>query len=223
MSFTKDAFARMHTMDPEAVFKALCRVHEDAQAKEGPEAALMRFLRVTEMEPANDEDGFTAPESPPPNDGATSGPGEKDAVMGALVRTIGSYQSLLERYNRDFDAVFERRARSEPEDGDETIQRLRGAQAALVKYPVAGQAAFAALVREGRRFAKTAEGEKYKRRLASSPVLAKARTLFEGLANGLVSESGGALPSVYVEQFLHALDRELEGVLADIAGAGSGR
>ncbi|MEO7327857.1 MAG: hypothetical protein ABI193_04725, partial [Minicystis sp.] len=78
----------------------------------------------------------------------------------------------------------------------------------------------AALVREGRRFAKTEEGKRQKRKLARSPMLAKARTLFEGLARGLVTEHGGALPSTYVEALVRALDRELEDVLADLGGVG---
>ncbi len=100
------------------------------------------------------------------------------------------------------------------------VERLKEAQAVLVKYPVASQAAFAALVREGRSYAKTEEGKRYKRRLSRSPLLAKARTLFEGLARGIVTEHGGALPSTYVDGLLRALDRELEDVLADMGGVG---
>ncbi len=217
-------------MDEQAIFEALCRVHEGPRPAEGPEISLARFLKEAAKSPANDEDEFPdfaaeARRSPVP-DAAPIGPGERvgeggrEALMQALLRTVSDYQGLLSRYNRDFDEVFARRARGEPEDDDETLRRLKEAQAVLVKYPVASQAAFAALVREGRSYAKTEEGKRYKRRLSRSPLLAKARTLFEGLARGIVTEHGGALPSTYVDGLLRALDRELEDVLADMGGVG---
>jgi hypothetical protein len=230
MTSTKDAAAESRVMDEEAVFKALCRIHEGAPAEQGPGASFASLLREAANETANDEDDFPdfseearreAPARPGPapetdeHEGSATG---RDAVMKALLRSLGTYQGLLERYNRDFDAVFEKRARAEPEDDDETIRRLRAAQTILVKYPVASQAAFAALVREGRQFAKTEDGKRWKRRLAASPMLAKARTLFEGLSQGIVAEHGKTLPTTYVEEFLHALDRELEEVLADVGG-----
>ncbi|MEP7123920.1 MAG: hypothetical protein ABJE95_23530 [Byssovorax sp.] len=218
-------------MNEDAVFDALCRIQSDTHAKEGPEASFARFLQEATKGPANDEDDFPdfskepacgpSPRSMPEAAEPERGPEGTDALMKALLRTLGTYQGLLERYNRDFDEVFARRARAEPEEDDETIRRLRAAQTILVKYPVASQAAFAALVREGRLFAKTEEGQRWKRRLTPSPMLAKARTLFEGLAKGIVAEQGAALPSTYVEALVHALDRELEGVLADIGGVGS--
>jgi hypothetical protein len=135
-----------------------------------------------------------------------------------MVRALGEYQELLAKYNRDFDEVFARRSRGAEEEADEVIERLQGAQKLLLKYPVAGQALFGALVREGRRFAKTSRGAEWMARLASSPTLRTARTLFEGISGGMVAEGGGPLPSVFVEAFVHALDRNLEDVLADVAG-----
>ncbi|AUX33505.1 MULTISPECIES: hypothetical protein [Sorangium] len=154
-----------------------------------------------------------------PGAGAPPG-GERDAILAALLGALGDYQRLLVRYSREFDEALARRARGEAEAGDAVLERLRAAQALLVKYPLAGQAAFHALVREGRRFSETDEGRSWKRRLAGSPLLARARTLFEGLSGGIVSEEGGAVPSAYVDAFVRALDRDLEGVLSDLAGAG---
>ena len=210
------------------MFRALCRVQGEG-AQQGPEAALAGLLRALEPEDAAVDDRFPDfsqdPADPPAHDldapmPASGGTG-REAILQALVRSLGAYQGLLERYNRDFDDVFEQRARGETETDDETILRLRAVQTVLVKYPIAGQSAFAALVREGRRFATTAEGAAWKRRLAGSPLLARARTLFEGLAGGLLSEEGGAVPSVYVHAFVRALDRELEDVLSEVRGAGS--
>jgi hypothetical protein len=215
------------TTSEEAIFNALCRVHGEANADESPGAALARLLRFASATPANDEDDFPDFSEERERSRASDVPAEaavteeaspgQDAVVRALLETLGSYRGLLDRYNEDFDSVFARRRESEPEDDDETIRRLRGAQTLLVKYPVAAQAAFAALAREGRRFAKTKDGQAWKKRLGPSPLLAKARTLFEGLANGVLAEKGGPLPSVYVEEFVHALDRELESVLAEVA------
>ncbi|MFO0758855.1 MAG: hypothetical protein U0359_20350 [Byssovorax sp.] len=146
--------------------------------------------------------------------------GGREDVVKALLQMLGQYEGLLQRYQRDFDEVFEKRAAGLPEDDDETVARLRKAQAVLVKYPVASQAAFAALVREGRQFAKTEKGKRLKRQLGRSPMLAKARTLFEGLSRGMVSTQGGALPSSYVDGFVRSLDRALEEVLAEAGGVG---
>ena len=221
------SFLNSNTMDEEAVFQALCRV-EGKDPERGPEAALAGLLRALKPEdPAVDDrfpDFSKDPADPPAPDldapmSASGGTG-REAILRALVRSLGAYQGLLERYNRDFDEVFEQRARGATETDDETILRLRAVQTVLVKHPIAGQSAFAALVREGRRFATTEDGAAWKRRLAGSPLLARARTLFEGLAGGLLSEDGGALPSVYVHAFVRALDRELEDVLSEVRGAG---
>ncbi len=146
-----------------------------------------------------------------------------DAVTAALIQTLASYQTVLDHNQRDFDELFARRENNlDNESEDETIARLREVQAVLLKYPVAAQAAFAALVREGRRYADTPDGQTLKRQLAGSSVLAKARTLFEGLAGGLLAEDGATLPSTYIDGFLHALDRDLENVLHDLSSAEKG-
>jgi hypothetical protein len=240
MKKVSDALALAGSLDEKAIFEALCKVGGAAQGDEGPAASLTRFLREVTRGPAreggDDFPDFTKETAEPslreagegpdgdatPGADARRGAGAHDDVVRALLETLGEYQGLLRRYNRDFDEALARRARGDAERDDETIQRLREAQALLVKYPVAGQAAFAALVREGRRFAKTREGQRWKRRLAPSPLLAQARTLFEGVARGLATEHGGALPSTYIDALVQALDRDLEGVLADVEGAEEG-
>ncbi|MEZ4298146.1 MAG: hypothetical protein R3B70_24555 [Polyangiaceae bacterium] len=161
--------------------------------------------------------------APPPWPPAAASPlpaGEdRDALVRALLQTLGDYQGLLTRYQRDFDETFARRARAEPESDDASLARLRAAQVLLVKYPLAAQAAFAALVREGQKFAETEEGRTWKQRLSGSPTVARARTLFEGLAGGVAGGEQGNLPSAYVDAFVRALDRDMESVLADLGGA----
>src|SRR4051812_8069433 len=187
--------------DAKAVFEALCRVHGSAAGKHGPTAAILRFLSEYKRDGASagaDETGelpdfsesAAGPPPAPPSD--HEGPHARDAsarerVVGALLRTLSSYQGLLERYSRDFDEALARRPDAPDEEADETIRRLRTAQAILIKYPVAAQSAFAALVREGRRFATTEAGAEWKRRLASSPLIAKVCTMFEGVAAGVVA------------------------------------
>lgn len=245
MSVRQDGLTETQAVDIQAMFEALCRVQSEASANDGPEARLASFARAPGASGApGGEDEFPdfsadLPGAEPlerlamPSLGREPGAGrgaepdvdappgvERDAIMAALLRALGDYQRLLVRYNREFDEALARRARGETEAGDAVLERLRAAQALLVKYPIAGQAAFHALVREGRRFSETDDGRVLKRRLAGSPLLARARTLFEGLAGGIVSEEGGAVPSAYVDAFLRALDRDLEGVLADLGGAG---
>lgn len=168
--------------------------------------------RSSRGQASSEAEAFTGGQAPSPDSP------ERDALVRGLHRALGEYHALLARYSRDFDEVFARRARGEAESDDVTLQRLRAAQALLLKYPVASQAAFAALAREGRRFAETEEGMIWKRRLADSPLVAKARTMFEGLSGGLVGEGQGPLPSSYVDAFLRALDRDLETLLAELGG-----
>ncbi|MEO7327393.1 MAG: hypothetical protein ABI193_02365, partial [Minicystis sp.] len=106
-------------MDEQAIFEALCRVHVDPRSAESPVISLGRFLAEAAKSPANDEDEFPdfaaearqtplpAPFMPSPT---PVGEGGRDALIQALLRTLGSYQGLLERYNRDFDEVLARRA-----------------------------------------------------------------------------------------------------------------
>ncbi|WP_437963107.1 hypothetical protein WMF04_25550 [Sorangium sp. So ce260] len=245
MSVKQDALAETQAVDIQAMFEALCRVQSGASANDGPEARLASFAREAGVPGApGGEDEFPDFSADPPaaeplevpaapslgrepgarrgaEHGADAPSGvERDAIMAALLRALGDYQRLLTRYSREFDEALARRASGEAEAGDAVLERLRAAQALLVKYPIAGQAAFNALVREGRRFSQTDEGRGWNRRLAGSPLLARARTLFEGLTGGIVSEEGGAVPSAYVDAFLRALDRDLEGVLSDLGGAG---
>jgi hypothetical protein len=212
--------------DEQSLFQALCRVHSTIRDTDGPEVAIEVFVREATRTAAGADDDATHPADParplpagtPPSAPPAASAG-RDAVVEALLQTLGEYRALLNRYSRDFDEAFARRTRDEPEDDDETIRRLCGAQRLLIKYPVAGQAIFSALVREGRRYAKTTDGAAWMARLAGSPALAKARTLFEGLAGGLVGEGSGPLPSTYVDEFVRALDRPLESLLAEVAGA----
>lgn len=216
--------------DTRAVFEALCRVERQTAGKSqpatGPIDLLLREIGAAgpvDDEPPDDEFPDFADERAPESDPGTAPPpaadgsDRRDRFVRALVGTLASYRGLLDRYHRALDDAFARQDGDRPGD-DASVALLREAQAVLVKYPIAAQAAFAALVREGRCFAATDEGRVWKSRLAGSSLLARARTLFEGLAGGLLDERGRALPSAYADALIRTLDRDLERVLDDLGG-----
>lgn len=92
-------------------------------------------------------------------------------------------------------------------DGEvDLTQALRQLQLALWHHPIAVQAAFSALVREGRRFAETEEGARLRDGLARSETLAKTRMVWEVLSLSAFSEkSEGALPSVFADALVKAI------------------
>jgi hypothetical protein len=80
------------------------------------------------------------------------------------------------------------------------VDLLRQLQRILLTHPVAAQAAFSALVAEGRRFAATDEGKVWHERLKGSAVLRELRLVFDLSTLGLLEEETGAvLPSTYLD------------------------
>lgn len=103
-----------------------------------------------------------------------------------------------------------------PDDGPTAL--LRQLQLLLLKHPVAAQAAFSALVAEGRRFAATPEGAAWKSSLASSDLVRKGRQLWDALTLNLLEEDASTVvPSAYLEAiFRVATSPELEAVLREL-------
>ncbi len=92
---------------------------------------------------------------------------------------------------------------SEPED--ELGSLLRCIRLTLLKHPVAAQAAFAALSAEGQYYAKTPEGERWKKRLAGSELMRRGRDIWEvATLNMLRSGAPELLPSQYIEALSYA-------------------
>jgi hypothetical protein len=210
--------------DTRAVFEALCRVERQRTGAGRPAGDPIELLlrELGAAGPADDEFPDLDKERAREPDPAVAPPAaessdRRDRFVRALVGTLASYRGLLDRYHRALDDAFPRRDGDRHGD-DAGMTLLREAQAVLVKYPIAAQAAFASLVREGRRFAATDEGRGWKARLAGSPLVSQARTLFEGLAGGVLDERGGTLPSAYADALIRALDRDLERVLDDLGG-----
>jgi hypothetical protein len=92
---------------------------------------------------------------------------------------------------------------------DEIDRGLRLVQRAIVKHPVAAQAIYSALVREGRAYAETAEGQALRERLVRSEAAARVRTAWEAVSFGMLEHDAkpGAIPSVLVDVFVQAISR----------------
>jgi hypothetical protein len=84
---------------------------------------------------------------------------------------------------------------------DESILRtLQSLQRALLKHPVAFQAAFSGLIAEGEAFAKTPEGQKLKTTLEGSPFVQQLRYVFDlTTVSMLEREPPDILPSAYLD------------------------
>jgi hypothetical protein len=94
------------------------------------------------------------------------------------------------------------------------VMLLRSIQRALLTHPVACQAAFTALLSEGRRFASTEDGRLFRDRLVDSSLLQQARLVFDVATLGLLEERAGGLPSSYLDAlFMAAASGDADGVL----------
>jgi hypothetical protein len=95
----------------------------------------------------------------------------------------------------------------EASNGEPDLGGLAQLHSLLVAHPAASQAAFAALVAEGRRFAATERGRQWQEALAASPLMARLRRIFEEISLNMFEEgSTTVLPSTYVELLAQALD-----------------
>ena len=91
---------------------------------------------------------------------------------------------------------------------DPLIELLHRASLLLLKHPVAAQAAFAALVAEGRRFAETPEGRRWKAALADSELARRGHALWEGsLLKVLEEQADAPLPTAILEAIVQAASR----------------
>jgi hypothetical protein len=80
------------------------------------------------------------------------------------------------------------------------LRVLRTLQAALLKHPVASQAAFNALLAEGRRFAATPEGGALKAKLERSELVHRARLVLDFATLSLLEQDPpDVLPSAYLD------------------------
>jgi hypothetical protein len=102
------------------------------------------------------------------------------------------------------------------EPGDELSRLLYELRWLLLKHPIAAQAAYRALVREGRAFAQTDEGRAWRARLERSELIRRGTSLFElGTMSMLDADSDQVLPTQLIDAFARAASRiDLEEALA---------
>jgi hypothetical protein len=116
----------------------------------------------------------------------------------------------------------------EPEEGEgEERDALRTVietlQLTVLKHPVASQAAYRALVAEGRRFATTPEGRAWRERLECSPEVARLRSVWEvGTFNALTTTDTAALPAPLIDLIAQLASRtDLERATVALSDAAS--
>jgi hypothetical protein len=86
------------------------------------------------------------------------------------------------------------------------IQEL---QFLVLRYPAAAQAACRALVAEGRRFGKTAEGRAWRERLECSDLVRRGRVLWEATALDILEDRGDEiLPSAFLDSLVGILSSD---------------
>ena len=90
---------------------------------------------------------------------------------------------------------------------DDPLQRALAALVrVLVHHPVAAQAAFTALIAEGRRFGRTPEGQSWKTALAGSELVRRGRARWESSAlNFLVDDVVRVIPAAIFDALVRAL------------------
>ena len=91
------------------------------------------------------------------------------------------------------------------EPADELSQLLQELRWVIVKHPIAARAAYRALVAEGRRFATTEEGARWRRRLEGSALIQRGRAVWDlGTVNMLDEDGSRALPTQLIDAFCRA-------------------
>jgi hypothetical protein len=102
-------------------------------------------------------------------------------------------------------------------EGDRVERVLGRLRDAVLRHPAATQAAFSALVAEGRRFARTEDGAALADALAGSELLARGRMIWEVLTMSAFVEGEDGLPSVIIDELARAASNgSLESVLSRV-------
>jgi len=101
---------------------------------------------------------------------------------------------------------------------DDVLAALRTLQSLIWAHPVTFQRAFAALVREGRAFARTEEGARLRTSLEQSELVARARMIWDVLSMSAFSDDEAELlPSVFIDAMAKAATSlDLEPLLARV-------
>jgi hypothetical protein len=90
-------------------------------------------------------------------------------------------------------------------DDEHIVALLRTLQRAVLLHPEATRALFQSLVREGRLFAQTADGERWKQRIARSALVSRAQLVAQAASFWMLDDDQpGATPSGLVEAIASA-------------------
>jgi hypothetical protein len=107
---------------------------------------------------------------------------------------------------------------------DEILAALRRIQVLVIQHPIAAQAAFAALVAEGRRVARTPEGRAWAQRLERSALLDHLRPVWKMVTlASLEEDAADVLPSAYLDGLFLAAARDKDRILETLSGGERGR
>jgi hypothetical protein len=92
------------------------------------------------------------------------------------------------------------------ESEDELGDVLREAQLAVLRHPTVAQSILRAVLAEGRRFAETPAGRRWRLRLAGSELVRRGQVAWERSALGMLEEqSATVLPSMLLDAMVTAL------------------
>lgn len=108
----------------------------------------------------------------------------------------------------------------------ETVAALRALQRAVVRHPLAAQAIFGALIAEGRAYARTEEGKRWRAQLASSETTRRMLTAWEIASMGMLAEEEreDVRPTALFEALARAAAAPwFEGEIARALGLDTGR
>lgn len=108
-------------------------------------------------------------------------------------------------------------------EGDEVAALVRQLQMSLLRHPAAAQAAFAALVAEGRRYAETEEGARWREALARSELVRRLRPVYESITLHMFeADPQTTLPSAYLDALVQVARADhLERALTRLQGLGA--
>jgi hypothetical protein len=136
--------------------------------------------------------------------GSTETPVSADVPFASSVIESATAEPVLAEPVVAEPVVTESPADNEPSDAS-LQDALKQAERLLLLHPMAAQAAFSALVAQGRRFATTPEGQHLASALSASPLLAKLRRVWEATTlNMLEEQPTTVLPNMYVEAIFRA-------------------
>lgn len=110
----------------------------------------------------------------------------------------------------------------EPDDLGVLLAKL---QSIVVQYPIAAQAAFRALVAEGRGYARTPRGSEWASTLADSPLMRRGRMAWDVVTvRAFDDDPDVTIPTVFLDALartaaVDALEPLLSGLFETVAGA----